>query len=510
MKMFQKLYVCGMALLVALTACEKQLDVVPLQVLAEQEALKTQSGVEGAITNIFAQLKNENRYGKENIVWPEVLADNGRSTNHSGRLVGEARNDRNAHFTNWATIYNQINNGNLVIDWLTSSASQISPAPTAAQIAGWDGQLKFLRALNYFDLAREYAYIPGATIASNDFGCVPLMLTGIRTSDLAAGPKPARATAAAIYDQIYKDLDDAIAKLPATRADFPFRPIAASAQALKAKVALYRRDYATVKTLCDALITARGSTLSDSTNYVARWRGAVHPESLFEVAFATPAEALGVNVSLQSSFTSLQFPGNPAVTAGWGDMGATASLLNDLGITLGNPATYGLSNATIATRSNDVRNRLWEPGAPGRGLVYIECTKFIGKVGANLYLDHVPVMRIAEVYLMRAEALCADPASSVYNLTNALADINLIRVRRGLTAYAGASTQADVFNEVFLQRRLELCAEGNRFFDYKRLGRDIPKLPVSADLPFNDYRILPGIPVNDVQLNPNLKQNFNY
>jgi starch-binding outer membrane protein, SusD/RagB family len=510
MKMFQKLYVGGVALLLTLTACEKQLEVVPLQVLAEQEALKTQSGVEGAITNIYAQLKNENRYGKENIVWPEVLADNGRATSHSGRLIGEARNDRNAHFTNWTTIYNQINNGNLVIDWLATSASQVSPAPTAAQLAGWDGQLKFLRALNYFDLAREYAYIPGATIATNDFGCVPLMLTGIRTSDLAAGAKPARATATAIYDQIYKDLDDAIAKLPATRTDFPFRPIAASAQALKAKVALYRRDYATAKTLCDALITARGSTLSNAGNYVSRWRAASHAESLFEVAFATPAEALGVNVSLQSNFTSLQFPGNPAVTAGWGDMGATASLLNDLGITLANPAAYGLSNAAVGTRSADVRNQLWEAGAPGRGLVFIECTKFIGKVGNNLYLDHVPVMRIAEIYLIRAEAACADPASSAYNLTNAIADINTIRTNRGLAAYAGASTQTDVFTEMLVQRRVELCAEGNRFFDLKRLGRDIFKLPSATDLPFNDYRILPGIPVNDVQLNPNLKQNFNY
>ncbi len=490
-------------------ACEKQLEVVPLTVLDETEALKTQSGVEGAITNVYSQLKAENRYGKESIVWPEVLADNGIATGHSGRLVGEASNARGAQFSSWGSCYNAINNGNLVIDWIASSPASISPAPTTAILNRWDGQLKFLRALNYFDLVRNYSYIPGAVVTSLDKGGVPLMLTGIRTSALASSAKPSRGTIDAVYAQIYKDLDDAIAKLPTTRADFPFRPIQASAQALKARVALYRKDFATAKSLSDALITARAATLSNAGNYVTRWRGAVHPESLFEVSFATSGESLGVNVSLQSSFTSLAVAGNPDSTAGWGDMGASLSLLNDLGITLTTPASYRISNATISARTADVRNQLWEPGAPGRGLVFIECTKFLGKNGA-LYTDHVPVQRIAELYLIRAEAACADPAATTFNLTNAVNDINTIRTNRGLANYAGPVTAADLLNEVLLQRRVEFAAEGYRFYDLKRLGRDYIKGPFYNDMLANDYRVLPPIPNSDIQLNPNIQQNFNY
>lgn len=490
------------------SACKKQLEVTPLSVLDESQALKTFSGVEGAITNVYSQLKAENRYGKETIVWPDVLADNGISTGHSGRLVGEAANARGSHFTNWSSIYNAINNANLVLDAI-ANPSGISPAPTTSDLSNWEGQLKFLRALNYFDLVREYSYIPGAVISGQDKGGVPLMLTGIRSSELASTAKPARAPLADVYNQIYADLNTAIAKLPATSTQYPFRATQVAAQALLAKVALYNKDFVTAKTMADAVITAKGSTLRTAANYVAGWRTAINPESLFEVAFATSGESLGVNVSLQSNYTSLAIPGNQASTAGWGDMGASLSLLNDLGITLANPLTYRIANCAVASRSADVRNQLWEPGSTGRGITFIECTKYLGKNG-TLYLDNVPLLRIAEMYLIRAEAQSASSTASVYNLTNAINDINTIRTNRGLAAYAGATTQAAVMDEVLLQRRLELAGEGNRFFDLKRLGKDISKSPYYSDLLFNDYRILPPIPASDIQLNPNLLQNSNY
>ena len=87
---------------------------------------------------------------------PEALADNGLNTNHSGRLVGEVRNAIGAHFANWATIYNAINQANLILDAIATPGG-ITPAPTAVQLASWEGQLKFLRALFHFDLVREYS-----------------------------------------------------------------------------------------------------------------------------------------------------------------------------------------------------------------------------------------------------------------------------------------------------------------------------------------------------------------
>jgi hypothetical protein len=506
-KFFNKIILLATAVLFFTVSCKKQLAIVPLSVLDESQALKTPSGIEGAISSVYSSLKSQVHYGRDQIVFADALGDNGFATNHSGRLIGESQNARGSHFVNWGTLYNAINQINLILDAILTP-EKISPAPTPADLASWEGQLKFLRALNYFDLVRNYSYIPGAIVTANDKGGVPLMLTGIRTSDLARTAKPSRGTIASVYSQIYSDLTTAESKLLSTATQFPFRASKVAAQALFAKVALYNKDFATAKTWADAVITARGSTLRTTATYVAGWRSSVNPESLFEVAFATSGESLGVNVSMQSSFTSLVTPGVPGSTGGWGDLGAHISLLNALGITLTAPASYGITPCAVSSRTADVRNLLFEPGSTGRGTTFIECTKFLGKNGA-LYTDNIPVIRIAEVYLIRAEAQSANNSLPIYNLTNAKADLDLIRTNRGLAAFSGV-TQTEISDEIQLQRRLELAFEGNRFFDLKRLGKDILKSPTYSDLLFNDYRVLPPIPNGDIQLNPNLIQNVNY
>ncbi len=506
-KIFIKSFLIFTTVLIINTGCKKQLDVQKLSILDEAAALKTPNGIDGTITSIYSNLKAQASYGRDQLALPDALADNGIVTNHSGRLVNETRNAPFAHFVNWGNCYNSINLCNLVLDAIASPGN-ISPAPTAAQLANWEGQLKFLRALNYFDLARNYAYIPSFIITANDKGGVPLMLTGIRTSDAANAAKPSRGTIAATYTQIYSDLTAAVAKLPTTSTQYPYKVTQDAAKALFAKVCLYNKDYVNAKTWADQVITSKGATLRNAGNYVAGWRAAINPESLFEVAFITSGESLGVNVAMQSTFTSLVTPGNQASTGGWGDLGASLSLLNDLGITLTNPATYNINNCSVASRTADVRNLLFEPGSTGRGLTFIECTKFLGKSGA-LYTDNIPVIRIAEVYLIRAEAQASDAASSVYNLINAKADVDMIRTNRGLLVSAGI-TQSAIIDEIVLQRRLELAMEGNRLYDLKRLGRNIIKSPFYSDVLINDYRILANIPQADLSLNPNIIQNVGY
>lgn len=503
-----------------LGSCKKQLEVQPTASVDEETALKTKLGIEANIAGLYSNLKNQVQYGRDILAVSDALADNGHATNHSGRLVPEARNTIPTaganSFINWTQLYYTINHANLILEAVLNN-SAIIPAPSATELARWEGQLRFIRALCYFNLAREYAYIPGAVVAAQDRGGIPLMLTGIRSSGQATAAKPARGAIADVYTQMYADLTIAEAKLTNSEPDFPFRANKVAAQGLFALVALYNKDYAKAKAMADLAIATHGTRLSTLANTVSNWRLAVHPESTFEVAFATAAESLGVNVSMASSFTSLTAPGNTTV-AGWGDLGAHRSLLADLGITLGNPAQYGVTSATIASRGPDTRNLLFELGSPGRGVVYVECTKFISKSGGvNTYADNIPVLRVADLYLIRAEAACADPAAPTYNLANALTDLKRIKSNR-ITGYTGSAEettdnglgQAALFNEVIRQRRIEFAMEGHRFFDLKRLGRDLIKTPTYSDVLFNDFRILPPIPQNDINLNPNIKQNFGY
>jgi starch-binding outer membrane protein, SusD/RagB family len=126
---------------------------------------------------------------------------------------------------------------------------------------------------------------------------------------------------------------------------------------------------------------------------------------------------------------------------------------------------------------------------------------------ASPNLDNIPVIRIAEVYLNRAEAM-ATPGSPVFNEAAALADLNKIATNRGLTAFT--LTGSDLYEEIIRQRRIELAFEGHRFFDLKRLGRDIVKTPHYVNLNFTDTRILAPIPQREVDGNKNLAQNPGY
>lgn len=515
----KKIYQTGLALaslLVVFSSCKKQLEIAPRQSIEATTALTSKDAIDASITSVYATYKSARLYGRDLIAIPEVLADNGFATNKSGRLLNEAANVQGAHFTGtvWSGSFAAINQINNTIGAIT--AGGISPAPTQADQDRWLGQLYFLRGLYYFDLVRVYGYVPGAVVTANDRGGVPISTTGIATSAAALAWKPSRAPIADVYAQIVKDLIAAESRLT-----FPGLGVnvanKAAAQALLSRVYLYSKDYTEAKKWSDAVITLASSKLATTANYVAQWRGETHTETLFQIRFATPAENIGVNESLQTSFTTLVTPGNQTATGGFGDVVPTITMLNDLGITLtgGNTTTVFALNHTVASRSTDVRNLMFEPGTAGRGNIKVECTKYIGKNG-TINLDNVPVLRISEALLNRAEAQ-ATAGSAVLNLAGALSDLKALKARR-YTDYTGsaqetadnAMTQAQLLEEILRQRRIEFAFEGHRFFDMKRLGRDLVKAPHYNTVAFTDIRILPALPQSDIDGNSNLKQNAGY
>jgi hypothetical protein len=514
-KYINKTGIALVAFLVFLSGCSKQLEINPRQSIDANGALSSRDAINASIISIYASLKGARMYGRDLIALPEALSDNGFSTNKSGRLVPESQNVLNAHFTGtlWSNSFAAINQINNTIEAI--NAGGISPAATPTEVNVWLGQLYFLRGLYYFDLAMVYAYIPGAVVSAQDRGGVPLTTKGIATSVDALAFKPSRAPQAEVYAQVVSDLTAANSRLAYPGLGFGFANKAA-AQGLLARVNLYTKNYTDAKRWADSVINLAGSKLTTTANFVSNWRQSVHGETLFNVVYAIQAENIGVNESLQTSFTTLVTLGNQAVTGGFGDLVPTISLLNELGIALngGNTTTnFGLTHV-VATRNTDVRNLLFEPGTNGRGPIKVECTKYLGKNGL-INLDNVPVIRIAEAYLIRAEA-AATAGSPVFNLADAQADLKKIKSSR-YTDYGVASEIADnalsatnLYEEIIRQRRIEFAFEGHRFFDLKRLGRDLVKTPHYNNVAFTDIRILPAIPQGEVDGNPNLKQNAGY
>ena len=324
-----------------LISCEKQLETKPAQSIEATGALSNREEINASIVSMYAFLKSARLYGRDIIAIPEALADNGFATNKSGRLLPESNNNFGAHFTGtiWTTSYAAINQINLTLEAIP--ALQVSPAPSAAEKALWEGQLYFLRGLYYFELMKAYAYTPGAVVSSQDRGGVVVSLKGVQNLEAAKAAMPARQSVDSVYNLIIADFKRAETNLLSSTTQ---RSLATkeAAQAMLSRVYLYTKDYTNTKLWADNAITLLGAgRLTDQSDYVSNWISADNKETIFHIRYASAAENIGVNESLQTSYTTLTAPGITAVTGGFGDLVPTISLLNALGITL----TGGNTNA---------------------------------------------------------------------------------------------------------------------------------------------------------------------
>lgn len=134
---------------------------------------------------------------------------------------------------------------------------------------------------------------------------------------------------------------------------------------------------------------------------------------------------------------------------------------------------------------------------------------------ANQFTEYTMVMRLAEQYLIRAEA-----RAQQNNNTGAVADLNVIRKRaRGNTPgilpdLSGTLTKVAVLDAIMQERRVELFVEwGHRWFDLKRIGKLNEVMTAVAPLKGSTWKTeqaLYPVPFGEIQLNPNLVQNPGY
>lgn len=121
--------------------------------------------------------------------------------------------------------------------------------------------------------------------------------------------------------------------------------------------------------------------------------------------------------------------------------------------------------------------------------------------------EYTCIIRLAEIYLIRAEARAMQ--NKLVGSGGAEFDINKIRNRAGLPNIS-VSTQQDYLLAIEQERRVELFTEwGHRWFDLKRTGRASAVLqPIKPR--WQDTDMLYPIPFSELQLNPNLTQNYGY
>lgn len=167
------------------------------------------------------------------------------------------------------------------------------------------------------------------------------------------------------------------------------------------------------------------------------------------------------------------------------------------------PVEYAISESVLnAFEDGDARKTNWIKQI---GTDYIPYKyKAHGNTGTSL--EYTVVLRLEELYLIRAEAYAQNPST----IDKALEDLNIIRHRSGLEELHNLS-QTEVLTAMYKERQIEFFTEqGHRWFDLKRTGRAANILSVLKPN-WKDTDLLFPIPNKELLLNPNLNpQNDGY
>lgn len=432
-------------------ACDDNLDIEPEQDLSPEIATESPANIQNILNSIYGDARSDDSYGGGIALASELLANAG-ELNWNGTYMQPGEYNEKAVLAGnsfvagtWLNGYQMNNQANIVLANLDVFDDEDERNRT-------EGEAKFLRALNYFDLVRLFSkpYEQGAN--SSEPG-VPIILEPV--TDASQITYPARNTIAEVYAQVLSDLNDAYELLPASNSYFADKY---TAQALLARVYLQMGNYEMARDAANDVIENSGHILT------ATFAGAFNnPQNSTEDIFAIQVTAQDANIHGYNEY--------------WGG--------NDFG---GRPGDPDLSieepHFDIYDDSNDERADFFYQG---RGTATMKWQN---------QFANIPVIRLAEMYLIRAEA--NERLGTSIGATP-LEDINQIRRR------AGASSLSSVdLEEILMERMRELSFEGFALFDSQRLGRDV------GDIPYDANNLILPIPLREMDSNPELVQNPGY
>ena len=444
---FKRILPLSLATLMLLTACDSQLDLRPVDTIDASAAVATSGDVEALLVGAYDSMSDIDLYGGNLIRNAELLGDNGEIF-WDGTFVEPDQIFRKAILVNnanvasiWLDAYRTINIANTVLANLKVVDEASRPRV--------EGEAKFVRAVMYFELVRNFAKAWTDGNPANNAG-VPLVLTP--TSEINNDSRVSRATVAAVYTQVISDLTDAESKLPATNGIFATKWAAAG---MLSRVYMMQERYADAANAATRVIDSGRFSL-------------VPTEEVFDLrinqsGITTPEDIFSIHMTDQDG-------------------------INELNTFFGGASYGGRGDILI----EDAHLEMYEPGDKRAELFYedngIYTVKFRNQYG------NVKIMRLAEMYLTRAEANFRN--KSAIGATPA-EDINRIRTRAGLAPIAPAAlTLADIMKE----RRLELAFEGHLIHDIKRTRGTV------GTLPYTSPKLIFPIPRREIDANPNLTQ----
>lgn len=465
----------------------------------------TREDIKGQLDNMYNEIKGsiqESGYA-DFLIYTDVLADNayaGSATTPEIMALEAHEQDATNYNTvrDWNFYLSQVSNANQVITYMDDIKDETL---TDTERKQWVAEAKIWRAYMWFDFCRLFGDIPMITK-------VPPAITADNLLETYPLYYPSRTPVDSVYNQIITDLEEAVQYAPDLSTSDKFVCSKALGYGLLARVYSEKpkQDWAKVAEYCGIVEKMK---LSLVNNYADLWswnedRTDVKlrhsSESIFEVPYTPSA-------------------GNWVWMMFWRQ--GLSSNLDD-----------SFSWAKWVTPSKNLVSAFENEGDNIRleqSVVYDQC----GWASYNMSADHYPFMyktrdnaasiikmRLAEIYLMHAEA-----DANLGNLSEAAQYVNRVRTRvklDNLPAAASASKES-MLSAVLKERRLELCFEGFRWFDLIRNGKAVecvnnfgnksseyydPEKAYVGNITENG--LLMPVPQTQIENNLNLTQNPGY
>lgn len=443
----------------SLTSCNKYLDTKPVNFVSDEDPIFDLPSSQSALRGVYRQLASTGYYGETYVTLGYLPTGDVKNLTTGGAAnlvtVNFRADDVNFN-TAWTAIYITINRANNVITRVPPLKSVTFPEASVNQIVG---EAKFIRALAYFDIARAW-------------GGAQLTLKPVTTIDEL--PKIKRSTIEQTYDQVEADLNDAEQLLP--DGTNRIRATKRTVWALKARLYLYRKNWTKAEEYASKIIALSDyELLKPFSSWFANDLVGTK-ESIFELEYSA-ANPSTIRQQMQHSTNGGTYRYAPT--------DKFVQLLNDPNISGGRNALIGSVTQAGTT--------LWF---------------------GNLYYrknstDPAYVIRIAEMYLIRAEARAKQ--EKIVGVDGGLADLNHVRDRAQVAPLALISAD-DLLLAIENERRIEFAWEAHRWFDLARTARAKVVLEaIDPNIKVEPYELLFPIPITQIQLDPaNLEQNAGY
>lgn len=456
----------GVFALLGLKGCTKELQLYPETEKVAGNFYRNESEIEEAVNAAYAALQKQGVYDLGMLAIGEIPGEDAydETPANDGGVYGmldmyNVIPQSGLIADVWQDSYSAIQRANIVLNRIQPIAFAKEENKRSRM-----GEMRFVRALLYFNLVRI-------------FGDVPLVVEEVTDPQAYFGQ--GRTNKDKVYEQIKSDLIEAIALLPNRSESNKGRAFKSSAQALLGKVEMTLGNLSQAKNYFEEVMkSTAGVQLMGSPADVFALSNELNKEILFAVQFAS-----GLNSNSEGTDAYRMF--NPT-----GRVEGKITGTKGHGVLKGE--FYDLYEA------GDKRRDVYVKRLPS-GLAYNNKIAVPATVVGDSGSDFV-VLRLADVILLLAEI-----ENQSDNRDKAVEYLEMIRNRAGIGAYTGPREKTAIFQEIDLQRRKELVFEGHRWFDILRSGRSSEVLGIK-----DANKLLMPVPASQIAADSSIEQNPGY